>query len=52
MEPRLEKRYEKLVRSHIQMGHELASGVKSALSKDPAFNQTQAAWRFLIVVAK
>jgi len=47
MEPRLEKRYEKLVRSHMQMGHELASGVKSALSKDPAFNQTQAAWRFL-----
>ena len=46
MEPRLEKRYEKLVRSHMQIGHELASGVKNTLSKDAAFNQTQAAWRF------
>lgn len=46
MELRLEKRYGQLVRSHMQVGHELASGVKSILSKDPAFNQTQAAWRF------
>jgi len=46
MEPRLEKRYEKLVRSHMQAGHQLAAGVKSILSEDSAFNQTQAAWRF------
>lgn len=46
MEPRLKKRYEQLVRSHMQAGHQLAAGVKSILSKDTAFNQTQAAWRF------
>lgn len=46
MEPRLEKRYEILVRSHMQVGHELAPGVKNVLNKDAAFNQTQAAWRF------
>ncbi len=47
MEPRLEKRYEQLVRSHMQAGHQLAAGIKSILSNDVAFNQTQAAWRFL-----
>jgi hypothetical protein len=47
MEPRLEKRYEQLVRSHMQAGYQLAAGVKSILSNDIAFNQTQAAWRFL-----
>ena len=47
MELRLEKRYEQMVRSHMQVGHELAAGVKSILNKDIAFNQTQAAWRFL-----
>ena len=47
MELRLEKRYEQLVRSHMQVGHELAAGVKSILDKDIAFSQTQAAWRFL-----
>lgn len=46
MEPRLEKRYTKLVRSHMQVGHELSPGVKNVLNKDIAFNQTQAAWRF------
>jgi hypothetical protein len=46
MEPRLEKRYTKLVRSHMQVGSKLAPGIKSILNKDIAFNQTQAAWRF------
>jgi hypothetical protein len=46
MELRLEKRYNHLVRSHMQVGHELAAGVKSLLSEDIGFNQTQAAWRF------
>lgn len=46
MEPRLEKRYEQLVRTHMQAGHELAAGAKSILNEDAAFNQTQAAWRF------
>src|SRR5438477_12849074 len=47
MDPRLEKRYEQLVQSHMRVGHELAPGIKSTLNKDIAFNQTQAAWRFL-----
>lgn len=46
MEPRLEKRYQQLVRAHMQPGHELAAGVKSALNENIAFSQTQAAWRF------
>jgi hypothetical protein len=46
MEPRLERRYTKLVKSHMQTGNQLAPGVKSRLNKDAAFNQTQAAWRF------
>lgn len=46
MELRLENRYNKLVRSHMQVGHELSPGVRNILSKDAAFNQTQAAWRF------
>lgn len=46
MEPRLKKRYDILVRSHMQVGHELAPGIKNILNKDAAFNQTQAAWRF------
>lgn len=47
MDKRLEKRYQKLVRSHMSTNHELASGIKSQLNKDAAFAQTQAAWRFL-----
>lgn len=46
MEPRLEKRYKQLVRAHMQSTHELAAGVRSALNKNIAFSQTQAAWRF------
>lgn len=46
MELRLKNRHEKLVRSHMQVGHELAAGVKSSLKGDIAFSQTQAAWRF------
>lgn len=46
MEVRLQNRYERLVRSHMQIGHELSPGIKNILSKDRAFNQTQAAWRF------
>lgn len=46
MEKRLEKRYDLLVHSHMQNASKLAAGVKSLLSEDAAFNQTQAAWRF------
>lgn len=47
MEKRLEKRYEQLVRSHMHAHNELAGGIKNQLKADMAFNQTQAAWRFL-----
>ena len=47
MELRLEKRYEQLVQSHLHSAHQLAAGIKTLLNKDVAFNQTQAAWRFL-----
>jgi hypothetical protein len=30
----------------MQIGNEISAGVKSILSQDSAFNQTQAAWRF------
>ena len=46
MELRLKKRYEQLVRTHMQVGNSVAAGVKSILNNDEAFNQTQAAWRF------
>jgi len=46
MEARLEKRYEQLVRSHMNTHTEISAGVKSCLSKETAFSQTQAAWRF------
>lgn len=46
LDKRLIDRYEMLVKSHMQVGHELASGVKSLLKGDAAFSQTQAAWRF------
>src|SRR5687767_12068041 len=47
MELRLQNRYHQLVKAHMKTPQELASGVKSTLSKDAAFNQTQALWRFL-----
>jgi len=47
LEPRLIKRYTKLVRSHIGINQALSAGVKSFLSTNQSFSQTQAAWRFL-----
>ena len=46
MDLRLEKRYDQLVKSHMQVGNKLTSGIKNMFSKDAALNQTQAAWRF------
>ncbi len=46
LEPRLVRRYQQLVRSHMLTSDFLSSGVKSTLSKHDAFNQTQGAWRF------
>lgn len=46
LEPRLERRYHQLVRSHMVMSDLLSPGVKSSLRSKEAFSQTQAAWRF------
>lgn len=46
MEKRLEKRYDQLVRSHMNSNDKLASGIKAQLKDDVAFSQAQAAWRF------
>lgn len=46
LEARLVKRYDKLVRSHMTTNDFLTSGIKSTLSDQGAFAQTQAAWRF------
>ena len=46
LEARLERRYKKLVRSHMMSSDLLSSGIKSSLDGCEAFSQTQAAWRF------
>jgi len=46
MEARLRSRHEKLVKSHMSVNSALTHGVKSTLSEEVSFSQTQAAWRF------
>ena len=46
MDKRLDKRYDKLVRSHMNNNDKLAAGIRTQLNNDVAFSQTQAAWRF------
>jgi hypothetical protein len=46
LEPRLQKRYHKLVLSHMRNASPLAAGVASLPDKGQAFAATQAAWRF------
>jgi len=47
IEKRLQKRYKKLVESHMQAMPELAAGIKHLPSLKSSFANTQAAWRFL-----
>lgn len=47
MEPRLQRRYHKLVLSHMRNASPLAAGVAGLPDKGQAFAATQAAWRFL-----
>lgn len=47
LEPRLIKRYHKLVRSHMSSSDLLSPGIRSTLSEHDSFSQVQAAWRFL-----
>lgn len=46
LERRLQKRYHKLVLSHMRSASPLAAGVASLPDKGQAFAATQAAWRF------
>lgn len=46
LEPRLQKRYHKLVLSHMRNASPLAAGVASLPDGGQAFAATQAAWRF------
>ena len=47
LEPRLQSRYHKLVKSHMRVAHPLAAGVASLPDKGKALAATQATWRFL-----
>lgn len=47
LDPRLLRRYDELVKSHMKLNNMLSPGVKSLLNEHSAFSQTQAAWRFL-----
>ncbi len=45
-EPRLQKRYEKLVAEHLSVKQTIAAGLRSLPARGAAFASTQAAWRF------
>src|ERR1019366_3994839 len=47
LEPRLQKRYGKLVKSHMRSAPSLAAGVGSLPAISSSFAATQAGWRFL-----
>lgn len=47
LEFRLQNRYERLVKAHLDHFPELAAGIKSFPGRSKAFAATQAAWRFL-----
>src|SRR6185437_5741462 len=47
IEPRLRKRYGKLVKSHMHSAPGVAAGVRSLPTIQSSFSATQAAWRFL-----
>ncbi len=46
LEPRLHKRYEKLVTEHLSVTQTIAAGLRSLPGRGAAFASTQAAWRF------
>lgn len=47
LEPRLQKRYFKMVQSHLHSVPKLAAGLSALPDVNSAFASTQAAWRFL-----
>ena len=46
LEPRLQRRYKKLVTEHMNTSEVIASGIRSLPGRGKAFASTQAAWRF------
>jgi len=46
LEPRLQRRYQKLVQEHLQVGQSVAAGLNSLPGVASSFASTQAAWRF------
>ena len=45
-DPRLQRRYEKLVREHLHASENQVAGSRAQPSVNEAFASTQAAWRF------
>jgi hypothetical protein len=46
LEPRLQRRYEQLVREHLHISQSVAAGLKALPGVTSSFASTQAAWRF------
>ena len=46
VEPRLQRRYQKLVKEQLQLGQRVAAGVKALPGTAQSFASTQGAWRF------
>jgi Transposase DDE domain len=46
VEPRLVRRYERLVKEHVNGSHKLSAGLKALPDRTGSFASTQAAWRF------
>jgi hypothetical protein len=46
LEPRLQRRYEKLVQEHLQISQSVAAGISALPGIASSFASTQAAWRF------
>src|SRR5262249_51339571 len=46
LEPRLQKRYRRLVQQHLHTAHSVASGLRALPRRASALAATQAAWRF------
>ncbi len=46
LEPRLQRRYEQLVKEHLHTGETVAAGLRALPGTQQAFASTQAAWRF------
>jgi hypothetical protein len=46
LEPRLQRRYEKLVQEHLHLSQSVAAGISALPGPASSFASTQAAWRF------